>query len=111
MYRYQVWMQHKWGLRNASPEEIVYTLDQAMLRAKEISKKIVSIGNPFLFINSVYPMVFVLDCCEVPSRVRGISFKGNWKDSVANCNACKNTASNKDDCKLCEGACWSPHRQ
>lgn len=115
MYRYQIWMQHKWHERNASPEEVVYSLDSALLRAKEISKQHLIIHhptNPFAsaYTETRYPVVFVLDCCQVPSRLRGSAFKGKWRDAVDNCNSCNNMSMNADDCAACGGACWKPYR-
>lgn len=115
MYRYQIWSKDKWGERNASPEEVVYSLDQAFMRAKAISKKAVYIPNemisPFGPVGATkYPMIFVLDCCQTPTKLRGFAYKGNWRDAVDNCKSCHNFSENEEDCKACGGACWSPYR-
>ena len=114
MSRYQVWNRNKWAGRNASPEEICYTLDGAMLKAKELSKKASPNGMFFLFggvPTENYPTMFVLDCSQVPQKVRGVAYKGKWHDAVDNCKSCNNSSINEDSCKLCGGASWSPYRK
>jgi len=116
MYRYQIWNRYRWGERNASPEDIVYSLDTAMYQAKTISKKGVYIPNamiaPFGPVGDIkYPMIFVLDCSQVPARLRGFAFKGKWLDAIDNCNSCANMSITEEDCKFCGGACWSPYRK
>ena len=118
MYRYQVWIKDNWSNSNASPEETCYTLDSALAKAKEISKKGKTVHhsfNPFMPpqpSSSVrYPTVFVLDCCQVPQRVRGIAYKGKWRDAVDNCKSCNNYSNNEEDCHLCGGASWTPYRK
>lgn len=119
MYRYQVWMRDKWAVRNASPEETVYSLDAALQKAKDISKKGIptpttSYSNPFSIpvssTETKYPVVFVLDCCQVPQRIRGIAYKGKWRDAIDNCKSCHNYSTNEEDCSFCGGASWSPYR-
>jgi hypothetical protein len=116
MYRYQVWNRDNWGRRNGVPDEIVYSLDQALIQAKAISKKAIYVPNamiePFGPVGAnVYPTIFVLDCCQAPSRLRGFAYKGKWRDAIDNCNSCHNMAYGEDDCKACGGACWSPYRK
>jgi len=119
MYRYQVWKRDNWSGNNASPEETCYTLDGAMNKAKELSKKPQVIKhpvNPFAppgtqaETSTRYSVIFVLDCTQVPQKVRGIAYKGKWRDAVDNCKACKNSSFDEDDCSLCGGASWSPYR-
>lgn len=101
-YRYQIWMQYKWGINTESPEIVCATLDEAMHQAKKISGKIHKTlkGEPF------YPTIFVLDCSNPPYGIRGFGMNGKWVDALDSCKSCRSSAMDVEDCSYCKGAAW-----
>lgn len=88
--RYEIWHRHLWGNQFSGPEEILATLDMAMIRAVDLSKS-----------NNI---TFVLDKNQNPSVVRGFGMNGKWLNAV-DCKKCNNSTSD-DDCRACMQASW-----
>lgn len=115
---YEIWRKSKWGQRQTIPEETVSTIDFAMIKAEELSKKefkniSFGWGNPWGSGVFEKEIIFVLDCSSVPKRVRGFGIGGKWNDAKE-CKRCDNNGIDSKDisipCSSCKGASWKPNK-
>lgn len=129
MAKFEVWSKDIWGKltgwNNAGTnksEGDFMTLDYAMDKAKNLSKKVIQkiekydysakTGVPKPVYKDETVDYFVLER-SVPFRVRGFGIDGKWVDACE-CKRCNNSGTDQKDyrlsCAACKGASWKPTR-
>lgn len=113
--KYEIWRKSNWGNYSKNkPEDVVFTLDTAIKKAEELSKKLGNYDHQIYNwktgqneVCSVPNIVLVVERGGKTTRIRGIGSGGKFIYS-RECKRCQNTGEDVQNwgllCKACGSA-------